>query len=136
MSNLEVQGIIHSIDETRTYGQNGFTKREFVIQLSGEGVNPTYPNYVALELLKDKCAILDTYQVGEEIKVSFNLSGRLWNAPGKPEKCFTSLQAWRIEKLSANANANPTDAGYGSSFNQGGYSNNSSSDTFFPSDNN
>lgn len=136
MSNLEVQGIIHSIDETRSYGQNGFTKREFVIQLSGEGVNPTYPNYVALELLKDKCAILDTYQVGEEIKVSFNLSGRLWNAPGKPEKCFTSLQAWRIEKLSANANANPTDAGYGSSFNQGGYSNNSSSDTFFPSDNN
>lgn len=136
MSNLEVQGIIHSIDETRSYGQNGFTKREFVIQLSGEGVNPTYPNYVALELLKDKCAILDTYQVGEEIKVGFNLSGRLWNAPGKPEKCFTSLQAWRIEKLSANANANPNDAGYGSSFNQGGYSNNSSSNTFFPSDNN
>lgn len=136
MSNLEVQGIIHSIDETRSYGQNGFTKREFVIQLSGEGVNPTYPNYVALELLKDKCAILDTYQVGEEIKVGFNLSGRLWNAPGKPEKCFTSLQAWRIEKLSANANANPNDAGYGSGLNQGGYSNNSSSDAFFPSDNN
>lgn len=136
MSNLEVQGIIHSIDETRSYGQNGFTKREFVIQLSGEGVNSTYPNYVALELLKDKCAILDTYQVGEEIKVSFNLSGRLWSAPGKPEKCFTSLQAWRIEKLSANANANPND-GYGGGFDQGGYSTTTGASTgaFFPSDN-
>lgn len=124
MSNLEVQGIIHSIDETRTYGQNGFTKREFVIQLSGEGVNPTYPNYIALELIKDKCAILDAYQVGEEIKVSFNLTGRLWNAPGKPEKCFTSLQAWRIEKLSADANTNPND----------GFGDVSSMDSFYPGD--
>lgn len=124
MSNLEVQGIIHSIDETRTYGQNGFTKREFVIQLSGEGVNPTYPNYIALELIKDKCAILDAYQVGEEIKVSFNLTGRLWNAPGKPEKCFTSLQAWRIEKLSVDANTNPND----------GFGGVSSTDSFYPGD--
>lgn len=130
MSNLEVQGIIHSIDETRTYGQNGFTKREFVIQLSGEGVNPTYPNYIALELIKDKCAILDAYQVGEEIKVSFNLTGRLWNAPGKPEKCFTSLQAWRIEKLSGNTN----DGGYGTgSTTGGGFGGGDSTDSFYPS---
>src|SRR5690554_7361593 len=130
MSNLEVQGIIHSIDETRTYGQNGFTKREFVIQLSGEGVNPTYPNYIALELIKDKCAILDAYQVGEEIKVSFNLTGRLWNAPGKPEKCFTSLQAWRIEKLSADANANPNDGYGGGVSTSGGFGGVSSRDSY------
>lgn len=99
---FEVQGVIHSIDQTREYGQNGFTKREFVIKLTGEGEKPEYPNYVALELLKDKCAMLDNYQVGSEVKVTFNLSGRLWNPPGKPEKCFTSLQAWRIEGLGGN----------------------------------
>lgn len=97
--NFEAQGIIHSIDETRSYGANGFTKREFVIKLSGEGEKPEYPNYVALELLKDKCALMDAYRVGEEVVVHFNLSGRLWNAPGKPEKCFTSLQAWKIEPV-------------------------------------
>lgn len=98
---FEVQGTLHNIDETRSYGANGFTKREFVIKLTGEGERAEYPNYVALELLKDKCALLDQYRLGDEVKVTFNLSGRLWSAPGKPEKCFTSLQAWRIEGASS-----------------------------------
>jgi hypothetical protein len=95
----EAQGIIHSIGATTEYGNNGFTKREFVIKLSGEDENPTYPNHIALELIKDKCALMDQYQVGDEIQVTFNLSGRLWSGNGKPEKCFTSLQAWRVERL-------------------------------------
>lgn len=94
---FEAQGVIHSIGATTEYGNNGFTKREFVIQLTGDGENPDYPNYIALELIKDKCALMDNHNIGDEITVHFNLSGRLWNAPGKPEKCFTSLQAWRIE---------------------------------------
>ena len=97
---FEAQGEIYSIGETTSYGQNGFTKREFVIKLTGDGENPDYPNYVALELIKDKCALMDQYQVGEEVNVHFNLSGRLWSQPGKPEKCFTSLQAWRVERAS------------------------------------
>ena len=96
---FEAQGTIHSIGATTEYGQNGFTKREFVIQLTGEGENPAYPNYVALELIKDKCALMDQFQIGDEINVHFNLNGRLWNAPGKPEKCFTSLQAWRVQAV-------------------------------------
>ncbi|MBU1239286.1 DUF3127 domain-containing protein [Myxococcota bacterium] len=94
---FEIQGIIHSIGETTEYGSNGFTKREFVIKLNGQDENPAYPNYIALELIKDKCAIMDSRKIGDEIKVTFNLSGRLWQAAGKPEKCFTSLQAWKIE---------------------------------------
>ena len=46
---FEVQGIIHSIGNTTEYGNNGFTKREFVIKLTGENENPTYPNHIALE---------------------------------------------------------------------------------------
>lgn len=105
MASFDIQGDIHSIDETRTYGQNGFTKREFVIKLTGEGENPAYPNYVALEFVKDKCSLLDNYRQGDSVKVAFNLGGRLWNAPGKPEKCFVSLNAWRIEKLSGDGGA-------------------------------
>ncbi|MDO6805125.1 DUF3127 domain-containing protein, partial [Wenyingzhuangia sp. 1_MG-2023] len=96
---FELQGIVHSIDETRAYGQNGFTKREFVVKLTGDGEKPEYPNYIALELIKDKCALMDSYNPGDEVQVSFNLSGRLWSAAGKPEKCFTSLQAWRVERV-------------------------------------
>lgn len=98
--NFEIQGIIHSIGQTTEYGSNGFTKREFVIKLTGEGENPAYPNHVALELIKDKCAMMDSHKIGDEIKVNFNLSGRLWQGNGKPERCFTSLQAWRIQPVS------------------------------------
>lgn len=107
MASFEVQGVIHNIDETRTYGQNGFTKREFIIRLTGEGENASYPNYIAMELIKDKCALLDAYQIGDEIQVGFNLTGRLWNSPDKGERCFTSLQAWRLKKLSGSNDTPP-----------------------------
>ena len=100
-TSYEAQGVIHTIGETTEYGKNGFTKREFVIKLTGEGENDAYPNYIALELIKDKCSMMDAYKPGDEIQVQFNLSGRLWQGQGKPEKCFTSLQAWRINPLDA-----------------------------------
>ena len=101
---FEIQGVVHSIGETTEYGNNEFTKREFVLKLTGEGENSAYPNYIALELIKDKCALMDSYNIGDELSAQFNLSGRLWSANGKPEKCFTSLQAWRVEGMSSQAN--------------------------------
>lgn len=98
---FETQGSIHSIGETKEFGQNGFTKREFVILLTGADENPRYPNHVALELTKDKCALMDSYNIGDEIKVTFNLSGRLWAGNGQGEKCFTSLQCWRVDSVGA-----------------------------------
>ncbi len=100
---FELQGEIHSIGQTTEYGQNGFTKREFVVKLTGEGENERYPNYIAMELIKDKCALMDNYNIGDEITAHFNFSGRLWSGNGGPEKCFTSLQAWRIEGATTGA---------------------------------
>lgn len=100
MSNsLEAKGVIHSIGQTTEYGNNGFTKREFVIKLTGEHESEEYPNYVAFELIKDKCSIMDAYQLQMPIKVLFNLQGRLWQPDGKPEKCFNALQAWKVESI-------------------------------------
>lgn len=109
---FEIQGQIHSIGDTMEYGSNGFTKREFVIKLTGEGENPAYPNYIALELIKDKCGIMDAYNLGDEIQVHFNLSGRLWSPAGKPEKCFNSLQAWRVQPLSQMPQSEPGIPGF------------------------
>ena len=115
---VEREGLIHSIGDTTEYGQNGFTKREFVIKLTGEGENSTYPNHVALELIKDKCALMDAYKIGDEVKAQFNLSGRLWSGGGKPEKCFTRLQAWKIEAAGQGAEASngPSSDAYDQSF--------------------
>ncbi len=90
-NSFEVQGVVHSIGETTEYGSNGFTKREFVVKLTGENENPRYPNHIALELIKDNCAIMDSYDVGDEIQALFNLSGRLCSGNGQQEKCFTSF---------------------------------------------
>lgn len=106
----EIQGQIHSIGDTTEYGNNGFTKREFVIKLTGEGENERYPNYVALELIKDKCSLMDTYSIGDEITALFNLSGRLWSGNDKPERCFTSLQAWKVDPLDSGTGANNGDS--------------------------
>jgi hypothetical protein len=35
--------------------------------LTGEGENSAYPNYIALELVKDKCALMDSYSPDDEI---------------------------------------------------------------------
>ncbi|MGK0442076.1 MAG: hypothetical protein ACJA0N_001883 [Pseudohongiellaceae bacterium] len=99
---FELQGQIHSIGDTTEYGNNGFTKREFVIKLTGEGENSAYPNHVALELIKDKCSLMDNYRIGDEITTHFNFSGRLWSGNDKPEKCFTSLQAWKVDSVTGN----------------------------------
>ena len=81
-----------------------------MIRVTGEGENPAYPNYLAMELIKDKCAIMDQYQVGSDITVHFNMSGRLWQQPGKAERCFNSLQAWRVEGQSQSQQPNQAPA--------------------------
>ena len=90
----EVQGKIYRKDETKTYGDNGFRKREFIIVTQDQ-----YPQHILLELVQDKCDLLDNFKVGDDVKVSVNLNGRLWTNPEGVEKCFNAIQGWRIEKL-------------------------------------
>ena len=40
---FDTQGLIHSIGETIAYGNNGFTKREFVIKVTGDDETQTTP---------------------------------------------------------------------------------------------
>ncbi|MEL6483990.1 MAG: DUF3127 domain-containing protein [Bacteroidota bacterium] len=91
---MEVQGRIKLIDETKTYGNNGFRKREIVITTEEQ-----YPQHISIEFVQDKCDLLNTYQVGQMVKVSINLRGREWVNPQGETKYFNSIQGWRIENL-------------------------------------
>ncbi len=97
--NYEITGDIHTIGETTVYGDNGFQKREFVIKITGEDENPEYPQYAPIELIKDKCGIMDAFAVGQEVKIQFNINGRLWEGNGKGERCFSAFQAWKVEAI-------------------------------------
>ncbi|WP_242203904.1 DUF3127 domain-containing protein [Aestuariivivens insulae] len=95
---MEVQGRIKMIGETQTFGANGFRKREIVITTDEQ-----YPQHIMVEFVQDKTDLLNSYQVGQQVKISINLRGREWVNPQGETKYFNSIQGWRIEALQAEA---------------------------------
>ena len=91
---MEVQGRIKMIDETKTYGNNGFRKREVVVTTEEQ-----YPQHILIEFVQDKCDLLNNYSTGQLVKISINLRGREWVNPQGETKYFNSVQGWRIESL-------------------------------------
>jgi hypothetical protein len=75
-----------------------FRKREFVVEYAE---NPMYPQLVKFEASQDRCEMLDKINVGDQVEVTFNLRGREWTAPDGEKKYFTTLDAWRVEKMGA-----------------------------------
>ena len=91
---MEIQGKIKMIGETKTFGNNGFRKREVVITTEEQ-----YPQHILVEFVQDKCDLLNKHTVGETVKISINLRGREWTNPQGEVKYFNSVQGWRIESL-------------------------------------
>lgn len=91
---MELQGKIKKIDETKTYGNNGFRKREMVITTEEQ-----YPQHILIEFVQDKTDLLNSYQVGQNIKVSINIRGREWTNPQGEVKYFNSITGWRVENI-------------------------------------
>lgn len=91
---MEINGKIKWIDETKTYGSNGFRKREVVLTTEEQ-----YPQHLLVEFVQDKCDLLNNFQTGQNVKISINLRGREWVNPQGETKYFNSIQGWRIEPL-------------------------------------
>lgn len=94
MASFEITGNLKLKQDTQVVSEK-FSKREFVLTTDQA---TQYPQFISLQLTQDKCNLLDNINVGEEIKVSFNLRGREWNGP-QGTKFFNSLEAWRIERV-------------------------------------
>lgn len=73
-----------------------FSKREFVVEYAE---NPMYPQLISFQLIQDKVDLLDPFDPGQMINVSFNLRGRSWISPQGETKYFNSLEAWRIQSV-------------------------------------
>jgi single-strand DNA-binding protein len=84
----EAEGVMHRIFDTEQKSAS-FQTREFVIEVP----DGTYPQMVKFQLVQDRVSLLDGCQVGEKVKIHFDLRGREWQG-----KYFTTLNAWRIEK--------------------------------------
>ena len=93
---MEVTGKIKKIDDTKTFGNNGFRKREMVLTTEDQ-----YPQMLLIEFVQDKCDLLDAFSEGDDVKININLRGREWINPEGQAKYFNSIQGWRIEKMAA-----------------------------------
>lgn len=93
-----------------------FKVREFIIEKSDDASGRNITNYIKFQSVQDKTAIIDKINVGEEIKVYFNIRGSKWEKDGKVSY-FNNLDAWRIEQnlqtgkdaVSNNENLEPLD---------------------------
>ncbi|MEO6813905.1 MAG: DUF3127 domain-containing protein [Ginsengibacter sp.] len=75
-----------------------FKVREFIIEKSDDASGRNITNYIKFQSVQDKTAIIDKINVGEEIKVYFNIRGSKWEKDGKISY-FNNLDAWRIEQI-------------------------------------
>ena len=89
---MEIKGTIKKISETVQISER-FRKREFVVEYAS---NPDYPQPLQFEMVQDRCELLDSFQEGQLVEISFDLRGREWTNPQGEVKYFNSLQAWKL----------------------------------------
>lgn len=99
---LEVEGkLTHLLERRSGVSANGtnWTSQDFVIEIPGQ-----YPQSAVFNVYGDRVQ-LDQYQIGENIKVSFDIRGREYQG-----KWYNTLNAWKIERIGATAGAAPQGA--------------------------
>lgn len=115
---LEVTGRLHEKYNTQQITPT-FSKREFVLEISEQAANGmTYTNYAAFQLVNAQCAMLDNFNLGDQVKVSFNIRGNRWEKDGQV-RYITNLNAWRIEHPGQQMGAAPQGGYQAPNMNQG-----------------
>ena len=87
-----------------------FKTREFVVEKSEDINGKTITNYVKFQCVQDRTAMPDRFNIGDTVKVLFNIKGSKWNKDGK-DNYITNLDAWRMEAVALGGSEAPSDAG-------------------------
>ncbi|MBT3208276.1 MAG: DUF3127 domain-containing protein [Bacteroidetes bacterium] len=103
---FEILGkIIEIYDEVQI--SEKFRKREFVIENTRRSNDYEFVETIKFQLTQDRTNVLKSYNIGDEVKVGFNIRGRRWEKDGNVNY-FTNLEAWKIERQSqSNGQAAP-----------------------------
>lgn len=100
---MVIEGKLHAKFDAQQVSDS-FKKRDFTVEFVD---NPVYPQYITFQLVGDRTSLIDAFQVGDKLEVTFNLRGREWVSPQGEKKYFNTLEAWRVQKAeSAPAPAN------------------------------
>lgn len=83
----ETAGKLKWIGATQSF-PSGFSKREFVVTTAAD----KYPQDLKFEVVKDKCSILDNFELEQEVQVSFDIRGNEYNG-----KYYVNLACWKLQ---------------------------------------
>lgn len=96
MSDLKLTGRITYIGE-QVFISEKFSKRDFAIEVETvSNSGQTFNNAAAFQFVNNQCAVLNNFQIGQEVEVSFNVRTNRQDKDGYV-RFFTNLQAWRME---------------------------------------
>jgi len=87
-----------------------FKVREFVIEKSDDA-DGKFVNYIKFQCVQDKTAMPDRFNIGDDVKVQFNLKGTRYEKEGRVSY-FTNLDAWRMESVKLGQDNSSNDVNY------------------------
>lgn len=82
-------------------------KFKFRTLVVNDDSNSQFPNFVEFQFSNKNIDKLNGTNIGDEVEVHYNLRGREWKSPQGEVKYFTTLDGWKIDKLSANVTNDP-----------------------------
>lgn len=88
---FELEGTLKVVDDVQTFS-SGFSKREFVIEVE----DGKFPQSIKFECVKEKTALIDEFQIGDPVKVYFDIRGNEYKG-----KYYVNLNAWKLERPGA-----------------------------------
>ena len=101
MAAYTMNGVIKVIMDEQTFG-SGFTKREFVVTTKED----KYPQDIKFEAVKERTAILNDVNPGDEVTVTFDLRGNEYKG-----KYYVNLVAWKLDRPGAGQEGAPSKKG-------------------------
>lgn len=101
---MQLEGKVLHISNEETFG-SGFKKIGLIIK-----TNEQYPQEIAVEAHNDKILLVDSLNVGDEIKAHINVRGKMWQKDSSsPKRWFNSLVLWKVEQMEGNQVDNNND---------------------------
>jgi single-strand DNA-binding protein len=91
MSN-QIKGKIYHIGAQEDVTEK-FSKRAIILETDDQ-----YAPFVKLEFTQERCGLVDSFAVGSEVTVTYDVKGSkstYTNKSGQTD-CFVALQAWKI----------------------------------------
>ena len=90
MSKVKIEGTVHAVGDTQSFGAKGFRKREVGVEVNAG----KFPDYVPIEFSNDLADSSASIQTDAHIVVEGYVTGRKWQRdPSSEVKYFCGIKA-------------------------------------------